>query len=333
MPRGRSQIKKKSSLNKDSLQDIQNIFNPLLGIDSEEGLDINIVLDKYSRLINNINRLIKLFENFIKNLLSQFVEHEIISFEVYIKDINDFAIRLSDILKNHGINTLTHQELLKNYLVLKKEPILDELIHTCSKMSNYKKFIKDKNNLNEDFLKDDGTTLPIHLFSFSDLDFKFVFNHHLIDDKLKKYIIIFLNMAYNTVLDIYDINTSPDINIEEMSEKIIEFITKAQKDIPRCDLAFNAIKNSIDLLKMNFNGYYKDFVQNGSPVIIIENFLLDVTKTHNSTDTKLKQQCMKIISFYQKKISSKKIKNPMISKMFEKINNNINLMDNVTQNE
>ena len=83
-------------------------------------------------------------------------------------------------------------------------------------------------------------------------------------------------MLFNTTYDIYQIITSPDIDISEFSDIIVDSIKQARKMIPRANKAFKKIEESVELLKDNFQNYYKDFITTKNPTIIIENFILDV---------------------------------------------------------
>lgn len=134
-------------------------------------------------------------------------------------------------------------------------------------------------------------------------------------------------MLYNTCFDVYQIITSPDIDISKFSDLIVESIKQAKKMIPRANKAFRKIEESVELLKDNFQNYYKDFVTTKNPTIIIENFILDVSKENSGdVDLELARQFKKIVMFYQKK-SQGKIKDPKVNKLFEMLNKNFEMLN------
>jgi hypothetical protein len=134
-------------------------------------------------------------------------------------------------------------------------------------------------------------------------------------------------MLFNTTYDIYQIITSPDIDISEFSDIIVDSIKQARKMIPRANKAFKKIEESVELLKDNFQNYYKDFITTKNPTIIIENFILDVSKDNSGeVDIELARQFKKIVMFYQKK-SQGKIKDPRVNQLFEMLNKNFEILN------
>ena len=134
-------------------------------------------------------------------------------------------------------------------------------------------------------------------------------------------------MLYNTTYDVYQIITSPDIDISKFSDIIVQSIQQAKKMIPRANKAFKKIEESVELLKNNFQNYYKDFITTKNPTIIVENFILDVSKENTGElDLDLARQFKKIVMFYQKK-SQGKIKDPRINQLFEMLNKNFDMLN------
>jgi hypothetical protein len=97
-------------------------------------------------------------------------------------------------------------------------------------------------------------------------------------------------------------------------------IEEVKKAIPRCDQAFQKIIDSISLLKGNFSNYYKDFTISGNPTIIMENFVLDVSKNTKSSPTVM-AQFRKIISHYRK-LASQHASNPKLQSLFSQVDAN-----------
>ncbi len=134
-------------------------------------------------------------------------------------------------------------------------------------------------------------------------------------------------MLFKTTYDIYEIVTSPDIDISKFSDIIIQSIQQAKKMIPRANRAFRKIEDSVELLKNNFQGYYKDFISTKNPTIILENFILDCSKENgDDVDIELARQFKKIVMFYQKK-SQGKIKDPRVNQLFDMLNKNFDMLN------
>jgi len=97
-------------------------------------------------------------------------------------------------------------------------------------------------------------------------------------------------------------------------------IDDVKKQIPRCDQAFNKISESVGLLKGNFNSYYKDYISSNNPTIIMENFVLDVSKNTRASPV-LTAQFRKIIAHYRK-IASQQANNPKLQTLFQQVDKN-----------
>ena len=116
-----------------------------------------------------------------------------------------------------------------------------------------------------------------------------------------------------------------DVDVKKISSVIVSSISNAKKHVPRCEKAFKKIEESVLLLENNFNGYYKDFLQSNGPTSILEGFIMDVSK-NSEIDTQTTYQFRKIISHYRK-MSSGKITDPRINKLFKTLNHNLDLLD------
>ena len=218
------------------------------------------------------------------------------------------------------------RNLIRHYLSIKENKIIKDSIHICKNLVIYKKYIEDNENLSDNFIKS-SKTHELKIFPFCDFDIKFIYNFSKIDESIKRYILILLNMLYNTTFDIYKVITSPDIDISKFSEIIISSISQAKKMIPRANKAFKKIEESVELLQNNFGGYYKDFISTKNPSIIIENFILDCGKENNENmDLDLARQFKKIAMFYKKK-SAGKIKDPRVNQIFELLDKNFAMLD------
>jgi len=311
----------KKTIGGSTTDDLSILFNQLLG--DEKSLDPIVLFDKYNKLRSNINIIQKILSKFIDYIFisnSQFNENEEI--QKYIKDIKIFIDKCNDIL-NLEVNL---KNVISVYNVIKDNELIKLLLITCKKLIVYQKYIENIDNLSCNFIsKSPGVSLQ--LFSFSTLNFKYLFMHPVMNENNKKYVLIVLNMLYVKTYDIYNLVTSPDIDIDKFSNIIIESIQQAKKSIPRCEKAFKKISQSVNLLKNNFNTYYKDFIQTQKPTIIIEHYICDLGKDLDA-DAETTRQFKRIVMFYQKQYhNSGKNKDPRLNKMFETINEKFKILE------
>jgi hypothetical protein len=307
----------KQSVDQDGISDM---FNQLLG--DEKSLDIEIIKDKYQKLKTDIERVYKLLESFKKTIYCKVLK-DFPNVNFYKTNIENFIIDAKSIFPDE----IEDSKLIRHYLSIKENKIIKDAIHICKNLVIYKKHIEDNENLSDNFIKS-SKTHELKIFPFCDFDLKFIYNFSKVDESIKKYILIFLNMLYNTTYDIYKVITSPDIDISKFSEIIISSISQAKKMIPRANKAFKKIEESVELLQNNFGGYYKDFISTKNPSIIIENFILDCGRESNNDqmDLDLARQFKKIAMFYKKK-SAGKIKDPRVNQIFELLDKNFAMLD------
>lgn len=317
---GRGGVFKTKVIKQNIEQDgMAEMFNQLLG--DEKSLDINIIKDKYMKLKTNVERVYRLLESFKKTIYIKVLAN-MSNIALYIKNIENFIEDAEHVFPE----SIDDKDIKHFYLHVKEHKIIKDCIHICKNLIIYKKYIENNEDLSDSFIKS-SKNREINIFPFCDFDIKYIYSFSKIDDSIKRYILIFLNMLYNTTYEIYQIITSPDVDISKFSEIIINSISQAKKMIPRAGRAFKKIEESVDLLQNNFEGYYKDFISTKNPTIIIENFILDCSKEQNDdVDIELARQFKKIAMFYKKK-SAGKIKDPRINQIFEMLDKNFAMLD------
>jgi hypothetical protein len=304
MAKGRKQYKVVQQQLPDGLDqnDIMNMFQQLMGDPSK--LDKEIVASKYKRLRDSIECCNKILLLFKKAILDQL--HTKINIDPFydreVKNLVDFVEAA-----NEYINTETNDEnRVHIYLALKESFVVEEYLKICKNLKCGSDDIKDKANLSDKFImRFPGN--DYFIFGFSKINFKHLFNHILEEnvepeelDASKKYILMVCNMLWEHTQSIYSIISSPDVDIDRLSEMIVSVIGEAKKQIPRCDRAFKIIADSVDTLKANMNDYYKEFVTSGNPATMFENFIRDVSSEMNM-DKQTLMQFRRITMFLRKK--------------------------------
>jgi len=193
--------------------------------------------------------------------------------------------------------------------------------------------IKDRHNLSDTFIKR-CVGEELYIFDFAKINFKHLFSHILAEnipdqdelEQSKKYILVMFSIMYVTTRSIYNIVSSPDVDIDKLSELIVSAITAAKKQIPRCDRAFKLIENSVDMLKNGMGTYYKDFVASGNPTIILENFVRDLSNDLQ-IDTQTLIQFKKIIMHFRKQSDAMPKKNAKLDGVFSTLDKIMGIME------
>ncbi len=140
-----------------------------------------------------------------------------------------------------------------------------------------------------------------------------------VGDNTVRFFMITVHKVYHLTRKIWDVISSPDIDVNQFVDVIMTNIEYIQKrpELSRCKKAFAKIRASVNLLKDRFGSYYRDFIRTKESTIIFEHFILDVSNTTNVDPQEVAQ--FRIIIDYYRKIAQQQSNNPKIKAMFEKV--------------
>ena len=301
---------------------LNDMFEQMTG---SQGADIEIIIPKLTKLHNLLAKFVKVYKLLLNfgDFINKFQEYnpefaEINSFITNIQKIIDVDNELSE----DKLKTMSIDQINNLYKTLKNKQEIQSIIVTGGNLKKYKKYLADKDNLKDEFIKKEpGLTLTP--FSFTKLDIKLLWTSNKLTNMAKKYILNILNHTYTIGHDVYEVVTSPDIDIKKFSKVLIDNIEKMKKTIPRCDKAFNIIKNSVEMLESNFNGYYKNSVEAENPSIIVESFIIDVSMSQKA-NASITGQFRRIIMFMKKQSANNT--DPRVKKLFKILNSQFDLM-------
>lgn len=226
------------------------------------------------------------------------------------------------------------KEFSEIYDALKKNFLVGDFLAMCNNLIVYRTFIENVDNLDHKFiLKLGGVEFCPIPPSITTLNFKRVFVLVTTEESMSaqtkqevcKFLMLVFNKLYTISHKLYKTITSPDIDVDEFVDVIVQNIAEVKKHIPRCDKAFKKIEESVHLLKDNFSTYYKDFMTTQNQMTIMEDFVLDVAKT-TKADPQTTQQFRQIINFYRKQAATK-VKDPRLKMLFEKVDSNFRKLD------
>ena len=320
-------IKKSAVKDKDLIE----LFNQMTGVSAPDPL---IIIPKYEKMLMIMNNILKIMRLITKNPFRKLFPRE----EVGFSDVEKFIDGQEHVIKGFELEEMKEdhepknmQEVMANMYKPKYDPkkvcdvykdmkecdFTNCILVICASLARHKKYIGDKDSLNDKFiLETPGPSMQ--LFKFTKLDFKQIFIDPKCTQVCKNYFLSILHHLLVKSNKIYSLRSSPDIDVDQFSELLVKNIGLVKKQIPRCDKAFNKILNSVDLLKSNFSGYYKNFIQSNNPGIIIEEFVKDVA-IGTKSDAATLMQFKRIINYYRKKMGSVKSTNPQIAQMFKMV--------------
>lgn len=319
-------------------EEMNDMFDEMMGI---KDADPTIIRPKFVALRNAIKTVYKLFRQIIgmeqlaKRFPSQtvgFIElhewNQKLRADIYFESLDDELDSEYEHLDKETINSV--------YKHLKENKHIRELMTVCAKLKQYKDSIGDEKNLKDDFIfEEPGNTL--YLFNFAAIDFKFMWLSDEMTALQKKQILIIVHRIWHNLFLIYKIITSPDIDIDRFTSLVREAMGKL-KELPRlerCKLAFSRIDRSIDLLRDKFDDYYRESVASANPNLIMQNFVLDVSRQGDQNRAKQAQltwefgqiiNCLKDMS--QK---NGRANDPKVKKLFDLLHKNYEVMERNTQ--
>lgn len=311
----------KETLNNNALQEM---FHQMMGLkDAPPEVILPKYIDVRSILKTNVYKTLIKMSDLLQNSFPQYGKE--------IKQIRDFAnnmysymqldLEYNDII-GMSIKDIDSEKtdkkfrglINKEYKKLKEgNKYIKQIFTVCKNLRENKDCIADRTKLDDIFIRRQElyyTPLP-----FTDLDFKKIWVSDEFKPFIGKYILSVLSHLHEASYNIYDIITSPDINIKDFSGSLIGHITSIKKKIPRCNRAFKIITNSVSMLEDNFTTYYKDSVESKNPQVILESFVSDVARKQKG-GASLKREFDAIIKFINKQINNYKV-DPRIKTLME----------------
>jgi hypothetical protein len=335
MSNPRVKVKVKTG-NLESAENMSNIFDQLTGkADSEP----SIIIPKFVTIRNKCKYIYKTLKQFstFKAFIDDFPEYkkpieEIAAFADQLKEAIIFNENSDD--TNEKYESVNKEQINILYRSLKDSQIIKRFIIHCSMLKRFHSDIIDITNLKDTFIAQEPG-LSLRIFYFSTLDLKHLWANDRIQKHpmIKKYILTIINHYYKSLISIYEVITSPNVNIDEFAEIIITSINKLRysPELSRCKNAFNRIAASVDMFKERFDTYYKDFLATNNPKIIIMSYITDLSNSVSSSAS-LAREFRAIIQYMQntaQKISANQ-KNPELQKAMNMLNKSMGILEKKT---
>ena len=329
MPRRGGTVKMKKMMPKGSAEDADMLNDMFSQMTGSENADPDVIIPKLCSLNTMLVKYLKVYKLLLS--FNEFIDN-FPEYESDFIEVGNFIKNLENIVTDTDKFT---EEILKSwpiinvnalYKKLKSIKEVQDIIITSSNLGKYTKYLSDMHNLGDEFIKREPG-LSFKPIAFTNLDLKVLWASDKLNTMAKKYILSILSHTYKIGHSIYQLVTSPDIDIKKFSDVLIKNIDKMKKQIPRCDKAFDIIANSVNLLENNFGGYYKTSVEAENPSIIIESFIIDVSMSQKANAT-VTTQFRKIIMFMKRQSANSK--DPRVSKLFKILNSQFSMMQKET---
>lgn len=301
--------------------DLSEMFNQILGTGS---VNITIAYPRYRRIKGLSEQLIKLFgiladSPFMRSVdfanekkqIADFVAESKNSLDdIFCADYSDYEWNLTLLPDEQKAQFTTIYENMK------KSNLVKTFIILCDRLVSYKSNFADLDKLNPKFITA-MNGVEWNPFPFTNLNLKYIFS--IVSDNTKAFFMTILGKAYELSRNVYDEIQSPDIDVDQFVDFIMRNIDTIQKrpELHRCKDAFNKIKESVGMLKDRFNGYYRDFIATNDSTIMMQHFIIDVSK-NTPANASITQQFRIIIGYYRK-LASNQITNPKVKALFDKI--------------
>jgi hypothetical protein len=339
-PRMSNRIKSKAVRATLANKDVIDMFQGVLG-GAEGGVKLSIAHPKYLRMQVHLDRFIRLLVVLHDSRPMQHFPHPREHLASYVAALrNQLAASFNapdlapwleappgalETCKYDSVPPETAARFGEVFTAAKKCSLVNTAIVTCKNLLPHKQALADMGGLSGRFLTKGAGNVFAPLPDLPQVNFKQVY----IDDRLapndKEFVLVVLHKLYTITHDVYEAVTSPDVDVGEFVDVIMGSIGEVQRQIPRCGQAFQKIADSVGLLKDNFGGYYKDYAASGNPTIIMENFVLDVSKNTNASPA-ITAQFRRIIAHYRK-LASQQATNPKLQSLFAQIDANFDELE------
>jgi hypothetical protein len=314
----------------DQGSNINDMFQEMLGM---KDADPYIIIPKFVKSRNIIRQIYKILKQLstFQSIRDDYPEtikglDEIDCYAEKMKDNIYFEETKED--NEETYNKMNKEDINNLYKKLKENNYVKQLIALCGKLKQYYKNFENIEELKDNFIGQE-VGLSFYIFPFSSLDLKLLWANNNFKPIVKKYILTILHKLYKSLFELYKIITSADVDIEQFSSILMMALGELKKHpkLHRCRNAFKRIEQSVNLLKDNFDQYFRDSVSSSNVYIMLENFICDVSSTGSNNTSVLRE--FRLIIQYMREMGEKtgRNKDPNIQNLFTTLNSHYNIME------
>lgn len=323
---GKVKVMKVSTTSDADVKDLQKMFSQITGSSDAER---EVLVPKITKIYKNLSEYTKLYNILLGNeaFTKQFSEYsfwfdDIKTFLESLKTSTNLDVTRKYSSEQSDFHTMEDKKLNDFYKSLKENTAMKKIIITSSNLAPYKKHLSAE-AMDDVFIKREPGII-LQPLAFTTLDLKLIWSIEGFSEKAKTFVLSILRRSYTIGMELYDIITSPDVDIKKFSKILVDSIAKMKKQIPRCDKAFAIIENSVQMLEENFKSYFRGSVEAGNPSIIIESFIIDIS-TSQKAGPSVTNEFRRIVSFLKEKGAQNT--DPKVKKLFGMLNSQFSSMD------
>lgn len=336
----KAKIRNKTVLSAINDQNISSLFQEVVDGDSKS-INLDIAWDKYSKMSTSCGRFLNVLDFFSKTKFISKFTNEYGALRLFVENLKtakeqifalpDISVHRNLLTEKIDSSRISKDELklfVDKYRLLKNSEVVNIAIMTCNNLMHHRNYIGDEKNLQDKFLTHTAGNLLV-LVKKLDINFKYLYNHEQTDAEAKRIILTTLHKLYTISYEVYNAVSLPDIDVNQFVTIVRDSIGDLRTRIPRCDDAFDRIIESIGTLKSNFGSYYKDYIASDNPTVIMENFILDVSK-QTKTSARLTQQFRTIIKHY-KDITAAGKSDSRLKSLFQHVDANFSQLEKLNK--
>lgn len=316
--------------------DLAEMFNQMIGTGT---VNLTIAYPRYVRIKALCSRLVQACEL----LATSAIIRQYAQFQPQFETLSKYCVGAkSGIASVFSVDLEKHMWNLdaasaeekaafsESYAAAKKSALVNGFIRTLDNLTPYKHYLQDPKKINYKFIPDiPGTEWCPFPFAPA-VNIKEIFNQ--VETRTNMLICTVLSKVYELSHQLWVELQSPDIDVDEFVGLLMRRIDEIQlqPELSRCRGAFAKIKDSVSLLKNNFTDYYRDFLQTGNNTIIMEHFVLDVSKS-TSADARTIHEFRTIINYYRK-MAKAQVNDPKVKTLLDSLNRTMEEFERGTQN-
>jgi hypothetical protein len=337
-------------------QDVIDLFQNIMGTGEESRLNLAIVYPKYLAIENHCDRFQRLLRALAQSeTLARFGGGVAEALNAYIEYLNmshmrtfaavDLAARYPDEVARAAaadpdegaaaaapppvdyerVPADEQAAFAEVYGGVKNSEIVSKIIVTCKNLITHKHALQDSSRLDDRFLARSAGLTFAPIADVPAFNAKQIYMSDTMRVTDRQFLLLVLHKMMRISHDVYDAVSSPDIDVNEFVEIVAASLDDVKKHIPRCDQAFNKIRESVEMLKDNFGNYYKDYVASNNPSIIMENFVLDVSD-RTEASPQVRAQFRRIIAYYRK-AAGQHAQHPKLRTLFQQVDKNFQVLE------
>ena len=315
---------------------IADLFNQMIGLNRPS---LTIAYPKYIRTVNLCMGLIKLFRlvvdcPFLRNNpafagpkleIKTFCDQGEAELSKYSIDLTKYEWNLS------LVEEPLAEQFSAVYKQLKSSHIVHSFIIMCDNLVPYKKNFTNIEKFNSKFVAS-MAGVEWQPFQFTSLNLKYIFAEYKDTKNCITFFMMVLFKAFELSHSLYTEVSTPDIDVDQFVELLMSNVDRLRRipELSRCGQAFKKIKSSVALLRDRFNGYYRDFVTTKDSSIMMQNFIIDVSKS-TTADAVTARQFGVILAYY-KKVANQHINDPTLKKLFDTVQGSLSELERDTKN-